>query len=255
MVANKVIENVSFGNFSFRDYRWDECKFVGCVFGKTDINPIYRNCGARTKIVFENCTFLGQCAFMEGLLTDCKFIGCKFDNCKLYTSFCCCEFTDCTFDHADLFNNRFEICKFTRCETEFSDFRGVKCVKCVGKKFVRILSPLACPEKGEYEAWKQCLDILTGKKVYAKLLIPADAQRSSAHSNKCRASKAKVLGFYNEDGKRIKLKKARSWWDESFIYTVGKTVEPTLPYIKDRYTECASGIHHFMTLDDAVAWN
>lgn len=251
MKAHKVFENVTFGNMNFQDPYWDGCKFVNCEFDK--MKPKYCIHVNRKNMVFENCTFYDG-AFMEGQLNRCKFIGCKFDNCWLYASFCGCEFDDCTFDHGQLFKNLFDGCSFKRCKSEFCFISGVKCVKCVGKRFIRVLSPMACPEKGEYEAWKQCYGIKNGKKVYAKLLIPASAQRSSAFGSKCRASKAKVLGFYNADGRRIPLKKARSWWNENFIYTVGETVKPTLPFNKNRYDECTSGIHHFMTLQDAVSW-
>lgn len=253
MKAHKVFENVSFGTLSFKDDYWDGCKFVNCEFNA--VYARYRNDVSRMGIVFKNCTFRNNSTFLNGHMSLCQFIGCKFDNCTVHTEFVDCKFIDCKFDHCRLDMPSFDKCSFKRCEAEFGTVEAVTCVDCVGKAFVRILSPLACPEKGEYEAWKECIRIKNGKKVYAKLLITADAQRSSAHGNKCRASKAKVLGFYNEDGKRIKLKTACSWWDESFIYRVGATVEPTSQFNKDRYAECTSGIHHFMTLEEAVAWN
>ena len=252
MKAKKVFENVSFGNMPLRDKECDGCKFVNCKFDK--MTPKYRDFTVCKHIVFENCTFCNDGAFSVGHLCRCKFTGCKFENCQLEVNYSVCEFADCKFDHVTLFDNLFDKCSFKRCKAEFSDFSGVRCVDCVGKAFIRVLSPMACPEKGEYEAWKQCFCLGNGNKVYAKLLTPADAKRSSAHGSKCRASKAKVLGFYNADGKRIPLKKARSWWNENFIYTVGETVEPLRPFNKNRYEECTSGIHHFMTLKDAVGW-
>ena len=255
MKSKKVFENVSFGDFDFQDDCWDGCKFVNCKFDK--MTPHYSTYVyvRRQNIVFENCTFCDQGAFTKGEVTFCKFIGCTFDNGWIYTFFYTCEFTDCKFDHSHLYGNRFNACSFKRCKSEFCDIGGVKCFQCVGKAFIRLLSPMACPEKGEYEAWKRCFCLGNGKRVYAKLLIPADARRSSAHGSKCRASKAKVLGFYNANGRRIPLKKARSWWDETFIYKVGETAKPTRPFDKNRYDECTSGIHHFMTLAEAVEWN
>ena len=252
MMAKKVFENVSFGSMKFHDKEWDGCKFVNCVFDK--MAPKYCEYIARKYCVFENCTFCNDGAFMEGHMCRCKFIGCKFENCRLNATFSVCEFADCKFDHVNFYDNLFEKCSFKRCKAKFCDFNSLRCVNCVGKMFIRVLSPMACPEKGEYEAWKQCFCLGNGKSVYAKLLIPADAKRSSAHGLKCRASKAKVLGFYNADGKRLPLKKARSWWNENFIYTVGETVKPLRPFNPNRYEECTSGIHHFMTLEDAVGW-
>ena len=101
---------------------------------------------------------------------------------------------------------------------------------------------LQCPEEGSFIAWKTC-----GNNVIVKLLIPEDAQRSSATSRKCRASKAKVLEIFGAD-------KAYSRYDSSFIYEKGKTIEPIGSFSGDRWDECASGIHFFITRSEAEAY-
>lgn len=100
-----------------------------------------------------------------------------------------------------------------------------------------------CPKEGEFIAFKKCKD-----NIIVKLLIPADALRTSATSRKCRASKAKVLEIY---GATIAL----SQYDKTFLYKVGKIVEPTEPFDPDRWNECGSGIHFFITRKEAEEYH
>ena len=41
---------------------------------------------------------------------------------------------------------------------------------------------------------------------------------------------------------------------EDFVYRVGETVYTAEPFCMDRWQECASGIHCFLTLQEAVDW-
>ena len=82
----------------------------------------------------------------------------------------------------------------------------------------------------------------------AKLLIPGDAKRSNASGRKCRASKAVVLEIVR-DGEQIT--RGYSFHDMHFDYEVGKTVYPTKPFNDDRWEECTSGIHFYITRKEA----
>ena len=73
-----------------------------------------------------------------------------------------------------------------------------------------------------------------------KLLIPKDAKRSNATGRKCRAEYAVVL-----EGEGV------SQHDSAFTYKVSETVRPREPFCEDRWEECASGIHFFITRDEA----
>lgn len=103
---------------------------------------------------------------------------------------------------------------------------------------------MQCPEKGAYIGYKKA----EGKIV--ELEIQADAKRSSATTRKCRASKAKVLSITSIDGKEH-FEEAKSSRDQSFVYRVGKTVE-VKDFDEDRWRECSTGIHHFITREEAV---
>ena len=113
----------------------------------------------------------------------------------------------------------------------------------------------SCPETGSYIAYKYAL-VNTRRKykktVIVKLQILEDAKRSSAGGRKCRASAAKVLSISSIDHKTY-YKKAYSYWTNSFIYEVGKIVKVT-DFNTDRWEECSTGIHHFLTRQEAIAY-
>jgi hypothetical protein len=94
------------------------------------------------------------------------------------------------------------------------------------------------PQKGAYTAFKKCAEGVV------ELIIPADAERSSATTRKCRASKAIVVSL--PDGCEV----AHSIHDGRFCYRAGETVTPD-KWEPDRWNECSGGIHHFITLEEA----
>ena len=105
--------------------------------------------------------------------------------------------------------------------------------------------PLACPSDGAFTAWKKIENYLV------KLEIPASAKRCSATTQKCRASKAKVLGIYTLDGKKTGLKHILNTSQVKLDYIVGKTIYPDY-YDEDRWNECSHGIHFFINKQDAI---
>lgn len=107
---------------------------------------------------------------------------------------------------------------------------------------------LCCPEEGSFIGYKKCRE----NKI-VKLLITEDAKRSSATTRKCRASKAKVLSIENVDGTKS-YDEAVSIYSNSFIYLVGKIIE-VKDFNEDRWKECATGIHFFITREEAVRYD
>jgi hypothetical protein len=106
--------------------------------------------------------------------------------------------------------------------------------------------PLQCPESGSYIGYKKAGDLVV------ELEIPADARRSSATSRKCRASKAKVLSITDING-NPGGDQVRSNFDPNFVYAIGETVEVS-DFDDDRWNECSTGIHHFITRAEAVIY-
>ena len=106
--------------------------------------------------------------------------------------------------------------------------------------------PLQCPDSGSYIGYKKASGLVV------ELEIPADARRSSATSRKCRASKAKVLSITDING-NPGGDQVRSNYDPNFVYTIGETVEVS-DFDDDRWNECSTGIHHFITRAEAVIY-
>lgn len=104
--------------------------------------------------------------------------------------------------------------------------------------------PLICPEKGEFIGWKKARGYIV------KLLIPADAIRSSAAGRKCRCNKAKVLAITKIDGTAYPRIEVRSSRDKNFIYRIGETVE-VKDFDMNRWNECSTGIHFFISRKEA----
>ena len=100
------------------------------------------------------------------------------------------------------------------------------------------------PSCGSIVGWKKLHNGL------AKLLIPEHAMRSHGASRKCRASEAIVLELILDDDSGIGL----SIHERGFEYRLGETVKPTRPFCKDRWDEYASGIHFFITREEAEAF-
>jgi Family of unknown function (DUF5758)/Pentapeptide repeats (8 copies) len=81
----------------------------------------------------------------------------------------------------------------------------------------------------------------------ATLVIPSAARRvNKVGSRKCRAEWAVVTHI---EGARGDV--ACSAYDPTFIYSVGDTVRPREPFNDDIREECASGIHFFITRQEA----
>ena len=191
-------------------------------------------------------------------------------------------FEYCVFEHCEakkfIHNNgeKFVNCKFEECDFVGAVLNKVTFTNCLADIYTRGFR-LVCPEKGEYIAFKKSRvpvydksgksaisDMIKGKckhdrhyeYVIVELRIPKDAKRSSATSRKCRASKAEVLSITSIDGTKH-YKKALSQYhcNGLFVYEVGKTVVPTNGYEENRWIECAAGIHHFITRDEAVDYD
>ena len=111
-----------------------------------------------------------------------------------------------------------------------------------------IFLPINCPEMGEFIAYKKAAN-----NTIVKLKIPKDAKRSSATTRKCRCDKAIVLAIEYIDGRQYESKSVRSNYDKSFIYTVGEEV--SVPdFDENRWNECSTGIHFFITRQEAVQY-
>ena len=135
------------------------------------------------------------------------------------------DLKDANLNHADLYN---------------ANLTGVKNLPDVS---------MACPATGSFIGWKR-----VDNNFIVKLEIPTDAKRSSAiGSKKCICNKAQVLAIENIDGTPAEVTSVRSRYETEFIYTLGETVEEEL-FDENRFRECSTGIHFFMTREEAVQY-
>ena len=106
--------------------------------------------------------------------------------------------------------------------------------------------PMVCPEEGSFIGFKKCRNDFI-----VKLEILSDSLRCSATGRKCRCSKAKVISITNLDGTNANTNVVISKRDPNFIYKVGETVE-VKNFDTNRWNECSTGIHFFMTRQEAA---
>ena len=110
-----------------------------------------------------------------------------------------------------------------------------------------IFFPMACPEKGSFIAFKKAGFYII------ELLIPSNAKRCSATSRKCRCSKAKVISITTLSGDETNITEVHSVYDPNFIYKLGEYVE-VKNFDNNRWNECSTGIHFFVTRQEAVKY-
>ena len=110
---------------------------------------------------------------------------------------------------------------------------------------------LQCPESGSFIGWKKCNNYII------KLQITEDAKRSSATTRKCRCSEVLVLDIQNFDGKSAGITKYLhndQYTTNGTLYKIGEITKPSKEFDTDRWNECSTGIHFFITRDEAVKY-
>jgi len=140
-----------------------------------------------------------------------------------------------------------DLCEANLCEANLygADLRGANLREADHNEGTAFLLS-QCPD-GAFIGYKKASSHIV------KLLVPEDAKRSSATTLKCRCSKAKVLEIQNLDGSKSDLKAVPSDRDENFIYVVGKEKEVE-DFDEDRWNECSTGIHFFISREMAVKY-
>ena len=118
------------------------------------------------------------------------------------------------------------------------------------EKAKNLFYPIACPEIGAFVGWKKARVKTSGHECIVKLEITEDAVRSSGTGRKCRCSKATVLEIQDLEGNVLE-QAAVSDRDENFHYIPG-TVASVLDFDENRWNECSTGIHFYITREEAV---
>ena len=127
-----------------------------------------------------------------------------------------------------------------------ADLRGANLDNADLERAILPENRLIVPRVGQsFTAFKK-----VAKGVVLELLIPGSAQRtSSLIGRKCRANEAFVVGVAHDVANDTGI--YESLCDPHFTYEIGKTArEPA--FDPDVRVECTTGIHFFMTKEEAV---
>ena len=119
-----------------------------------------------------------------------------------------------------------------------ADLRGAKNIPFIA---------YSCPSSGSFVGWKKISRYKENYKeeFLVKLLIPEDARRCSATTDKCRCNKAKVLEIRNiETDECVNVITNTNIRNAPCTYKVGEMVYPD-SFDEDRWNECSHGIHFF----------
>ena len=167
-----------------------------------------------------------------------------------YSRFIYASLANADMGNAYLFGARLKGANLTNADLKYANINHVDLtgVDLTNVKNLPDIS-MSCPATGSFIGWKRA-----DNNFIVKLEIPEDAKRSSAiGSRKCRCNKAKVLSIENIDGTPAEVTSVRSRYETEFIYTLGETVEEEL-FDENRFRECSTGIHFFMTREEAVQY-
>ena len=98
--------------------------------------------------------------------------------------------------------------------------------------------------EGDIIGWKSCRN-----NVLVKLRVPIEAKRSNTTGRKCRAEFVDVLEVIGATEGQSKIPSG----GELLTYRVGERVQCVEPFDENRWKECSSGIHFYLTREEAEA--
>lgn len=222
-------------NVSFQDSIIDDADFSNCILKYT----IFANSRLlRASFSNADCT---ECNFEHADCSEGDFVSANLSGAHLQDAhFYLGSFSQTNLRNAFAYSTDFRECDFDDC-----DLTGILTDEDTVGYF------LTCPEKGAFTAFKKAELYQGTQRVIIELKVPASALRSSACSRKCRVSKAKVVSITSLDGTKKYSQNAYSMHSSNFVYKVGQTVE-VKNFDKNRWNECSTGIHCFMTREEAV---
>jgi len=80
-----------------------------------------------------------------------------------------------------------------------------------------------------------------------------ESSRYEVLTRKCRCSEALVVSITNIDGTKANINEVKSDEDKEFVYKVGEVVKVD-DFDDNRWEECSTGIHFFITREEAVEY-
>lgn len=205
-------------------------------------------------VIFRHCHF-DDCTIVGTVFNNCKFYDCRFTRSTIAeTCFSQCIFENVNFIRTVAAHSEFSLSSFVNMhvDSESSFYETYFDSQTDKEDNIRKYFLSTCPAEGSFIGWKKAYDIDNERQVLVKLEIADDAKRSSAFGKKCRCSKARVMGIFTLDGQPLHNVKVHSFYDQAFMYEVGKMVMPVDEFDDDWRDECSSGIHFFISKEDAI---
>lgn len=179
--------------------------------------------------------------FRKSKLQGATFFGASLS----YSHFANADLTGTLFDRAELSGVNFRDTDLSTVSFKQATWRDAEIdSRQISPVLIRSI-PLCCPEQGAFIGWKR----LANDRI-AKLVITENSKRSSAFGRKCRASQVLVVKITSVDGSE-EFDYGVSMYNPRFIYNVGSFATVS-DFDDDRFHECASGIHFFITRQEAV---
>ena len=154
---------------------------------------------------------------------------------------CGADLRNANLRNADLRNANLRYADLCGANLRGANLRGANLRGAVNVPFI----PYACPDFGMFIGYKKASGYIV------ELEIPEDAKRLSATTRKCRCNKAKVLRILNYDRTVADVTEVRSNYNSTFVYKVGDIVSVD-NFDEDRFNECSTGIHFFISFQEAV---
>ncbi len=156
------------------------------------------------------------------------------------------DLSEADLSEADLRGANLRGANLIRADLIGADLRGANLSEAKNIEYAEAITSIL--PSGTLLVYKQACS--NGRRVLLTLEIPADAKRSNATGRKCRAEYAILRGIegigWEYDGKRVK-----SIYSSNFIYpAIGERITPD-KWDDDRWSECSSGIHFFITRYEA----
>jgi hypothetical protein len=204
-------------------------------------------------VSYDNCEFTNCIIndFVPGLIFRHQGSDISKYEFNTYTN---CFFKNCVFQYTQ-FSERYESCKFNNNQY----------LHATNSWMLNEDKAFNALPSGDLTVYKKAVLNHTkeGKKEYCvvELQIPADAQRIKGNTNKCRASKVKVVKILNLEGQETNVLRAYSHYINQYVahseyteYVVGEEVLPDFFDDNPLYT-CSHGIHFFCTFKEAANYD
>ena len=223
-----VDADFSGADFRWADFRWAD--FSKADFSRADFSGATFSGADFSKANFSGADF-SRANFSGANFSKANFSGADFSG----ADFRWADFRWANFSGADFSGATFSGADFRWADFSGADFSGTK------------FDYRITPEEGSIIVWKKADNHIIKLKVDCKNIS------GGLVSRKLRTDKAEVLEIQNLDGTESGLTSIESNYDNNFRYDIGKTVTVN-NFVRDDKIDCDTGIHFFLTRDEAVRW-